>query len=193
MIPTIPLNSRHTFIQYKKSIATGVKIEFCKCFMRCFHRMVYYEENLTGCITVQQHAYSTQCYSCLSSCLINLSIHIFRDGAGNQCCYSETGSLVFAADTFQGSTPDKSHDWGAAPYMRPGYVPSLSHWIRDVVTFYYCCLWNEYGSCDHYMDLRPTKDCTGYNPPVLGTFNLVFCAMMFYAFWFIFLDQVTLN
>lgn len=87
-------------------------------------------------------------------------------GAGNQCCYGKTGHLIFAADTFQGSTPDKSHDWGAVPYGTPGYVPSLSHWIDDVITFYYCCLWDGYNSCDYYMDLRPTRDCTGYNPPI---------------------------
>ncbi|XP_060564063.1 sushi domain-containing protein 2-like isoform X2 [Ruditapes philippinarum] len=88
------------------------------------------------------------------------------NGAGNQCCYGKSGHLIFAADTFQGSTPDKSHDWGAAPYGKPGHVPSLSHWIDDVVTFYYCCLWDEYNSCDYYMDVRPTSDCTGYTPPV---------------------------
>ncbi|KAL4230851.1 hypothetical protein ACF0H5_011225 [Mactra antiquata] len=86
-------------------------------------------------------------------------------GGGNQCCYGRSGILIYAADSNQGSTPDKSHDWGAAPYGRPGYVPSLSHWIDDVVTFYYCCIWTGYKSCDYYMDLRPTKDCTGYTPP----------------------------
>ncbi|WAR00091.1 SUSD2-like protein, partial [Mya arenaria] len=88
------------------------------------------------------------------------------NGAGNQCCYSSTGLLIYAADTFQGSTPDRGHDWGAAPYRTPGHVPSLSHWLEDVVTFYYCCLWTGYNSCDYYMDQRPTKDCAGYNPPI---------------------------
>jgi hypothetical protein len=50
-------------------------------------------------------------------------------------------NLKFAADSFQGSTPDRSHTWGAAPYGSNGLVPSMSHWIKDVVTFYYCCLW----------------------------------------------------
>ncbi|XP_052245038.1 sushi domain-containing protein 2-like isoform X2 [Dreissena polymorpha] len=87
-------------------------------------------------------------------------------GAGNQCCYSSTGLLIYAEDTFQGSTPDKGHDWGAAPYGKKFYVPSLSHWLEDVVTFYYCCLWTGYNSCDYYMDQRPTKNCAGYNPPI---------------------------
>ncbi|WAR00181.1 SUSD2-like protein, partial [Mya arenaria] len=102
------------------------------------------------------------------------------NGAGNQCCYSSTGLLIYAADTFQGSTPDRGHDWGAAPYRTPGHVPSMSHWLEDVVTFYYCCLWTGYNSCDYYMDQRPTKDCAGYNPPIpvssygqghIGTFS----------------------
>ncbi|KAL3880389.1 hypothetical protein ACJMK2_032633 [Sinanodonta woodiana] len=86
-------------------------------------------------------------------------------GSGNQCCYGPDGVLRFAADTFQGSTPDRSHDWGAAPYVLPGRVPAMSHWIKDVVTFYYCCLWVDYSKCDHYMDQRPTRDCSGYIPP----------------------------
>ncbi|XP_061189248.1 sushi domain-containing protein 2-like [Saccostrea echinata] len=88
-----------------------------------------------------------------------------QEGAGNQCCYGHNGQLRFAADTFQGSTPDRSHDWGAAPYVKPGFVPSLSHWIQDVVTFYYCCLWTDYQDCDYYMDQRGTRDCSGYSPP----------------------------
>ncbi|XP_052792972.1 sushi domain-containing protein 2-like [Mya arenaria] len=88
------------------------------------------------------------------------------NGAGNQCCYSSAGLLVYAADTFKGSTPDRGHDWGAAPYRSQGYVPSLSHWLDDIITLHYCCVWTEYKSCDYYMDQRPTKDCAGYNPPV---------------------------
>lgn len=90
------------------------------------------------------------------------------DDAGNQCCYGHDGQLRFAADTFQGSTPDRSHDWGAAPYVKPGLVPSLSHWLQDVVTFYYCCLWTDYQDCDYYMDQRGTRDCSGYSPPKQG-------------------------
>lgn len=98
------------------------------------------------------------------------SVHPSPDGSGNQCCYEHDGSLRYAADTYQGSTPDRSHDWGAAPYGVPGRVPSLSHWIHDVVTFYYCCLWVEdYAGCDYYMNRRPTKDCNVYTPPHAAT------------------------
>ncbi|RUS82606.1 hypothetical protein EGW08_009634 [Elysia chlorotica] len=90
------------------------------------------------------------------------------DGAGNQCCYSESGQLVYSQLSYQGSTPDRSHDWGAHPYGGPNLVPSLSHWKHDVVTFYYCCLWNEYKLCDLYMERRPTQDCKNYQVPAVA-------------------------
>ena len=108
-------------------------------------------------------------------CIIDTNPVTFRQGAGNQCCYNPKGRLMFSSDTFNGSTPDRSHDWGAAPYGTPDYIPSMSHWIHDVVSFYHCCLWVEYGSCDHYMDLRSTKDCTGYTPPMPGIKYILYC------------------
>ncbi|XP_060604753.1 sushi domain-containing protein 2-like isoform X2 [Ruditapes philippinarum] len=88
------------------------------------------------------------------------------NGAGNQCCYSAKGYLVFAADTYFGSTADRSHDWGAAPYGKPGHVPILSHWVDDIIPLFICCQWTDFKSCDYYVDLRGTTDCTEYNPPV---------------------------
>lgn len=109
----------------------------------------------------------------------------FRNAAGNQCCYGTSGLLVFTADTYFGSTPDKTHDWGAAPYGKPGYVPLLSHWVLDIVQLHYCCVWDDYNSCDYYMELRPTTDCTGYNPPVPGWIIIMAsrsscCSKLFY-------------
>ncbi|GFN81799.1 sushi domain-containing protein 2-like, partial [Plakobranchus ocellatus] len=92
-----------------------------------------------------------------------------EEGAGNQCCYSSSNQLLYSQLSYQGSTPDRSHDWGAAPYGEPDRVPSLSHWKHDVVSFYYCCLWNEYELCDLYMEQRPTKDCKDYNVPAIAT------------------------
>ncbi|CAL1545125.1 unnamed protein product [Lymnaea stagnalis] len=91
-----------------------------------------------------------------------------KEGAGNQCCYDKGGHLIHSQLSFQGSTPDRSHVWGAAPYNKPDLVPSLSHWKHDVVSYYYCCLWNEFGLCDKYMRQRPTADCKKYEPPGLG-------------------------
>ncbi|KAK3576419.1 hypothetical protein CHS0354_025181 [Potamilus streckersoni] len=108
---------------------------------------------------------SSNCYYHKGAAHCVRAVQPSPQGSGNQCCYGPDGALRFAADTFQGSTPDRSHDWGAAPYVVPGRVPALSHWIKDVVTFYYCCLWVDYSKCDHYMDQRPTRDCSGYNPP----------------------------
>ena len=99
----------------------------------------------------------------LSLCLLNR-----QDGSGNQCCYEQDGNLLYAADTYQGSTPDRSHDWGSMPYGAPYHVPSLSHWTHDVITFYYCCLWVEYRECNYYMDRRATRDCKAYTPPHSG-------------------------
>ena len=62
-----------------------------------------------------------------------------------------------------------SCDTGAAPYNAPGHVPGLSHWLFDVITYQYCCLWNNITSmCNIYMGQRPTKDCDRYQSVVAG-------------------------
>ncbi|CAG5123740.1 unnamed protein product, partial [Candidula unifasciata] len=78
-----------------------------------------------------------------------------KDGAGNQCCYNNDGTLSHS----------QLHVWGVYPYNYPGRVPELSHWRHDVSSFFYCCLWNEYELCDLYMELRPTTDCQNYDVP----------------------------
>lgn len=94
--------------------------------------------------------------------------YIRSEGAGNQCCYNKDGLLQYAADSYQGSTPDRSHSWGAAPYGKPNLVPDFSHWQHDVITFYYCCLWTNNRECDRYMERRPTRDCVDYKSPSYG-------------------------
>ena len=83
--------------------------------------------------------------------------------SGTQCCYKDNGDLMYAGDTDQGSTADRSHVWGAEPYQEINMVPSLSHWKHDVITFYFCCIWGN--DCKTYMTLRPTADCKEYIPP----------------------------
>ncbi|PVD34907.1 hypothetical protein C0Q70_06188 [Pomacea canaliculata] len=97
--------------------------------------------------------------------------HVCRksEGAGNQCFYNKDGLLQYAADSYQGSTPDRSHSWGAAPYGKPNLVPDFSHWQHDVITFYYCCLWTNNRECDRYMERRPTRDCVDYKSPSYAT------------------------
>lgn len=90
------------------------------------------------------------------------SVYASSDHAGTQCCYDQSGYLMYAGDSDQGSTSDRAHVWGSEPYVYAGMVPSLSHWVHDVITFYYCCLWGT--ECKQYMDLRKTIDCANYEP-----------------------------
>ncbi|OCU02148.1 hypothetical protein XELAEV_18007909mg [Xenopus laevis] len=83
--------------------------------------------------------------------------------SGQQCCYDSAGAQVLTFDSIGGSTPDRGHDWGSPPYRKPPRVPGFSHWMYDVITFYYCCLWSD--NCQYYMDLRPSSDCRTYKPP----------------------------
>ncbi|KAK0134625.1 Sushi domain-containing protein 2 [Merluccius polli] len=87
-------------------------------------------------------------------------------GAGQQCCYDSTGTQVLTADSIGGSTPDRAHDWGSPPYQLPPRVPGQSHWVYDVLSFYYCCLWSEH--CHYYFKHRPSSDCRTYQPPKSG-------------------------
>uniref|UniRef100_A0A3Q0SK04 Sushi domain containing 2 n=1 Tax=Amphilophus citrinellus TaxID=61819 RepID=A0A3Q0SK04_AMPCI len=84
-------------------------------------------------------------------------------GAGQQCCYDSTGAQVLTADSIGGSTPDRAHDWGSPPYKKPPRVPGLSHWVYDVLSFYYCCLWSD--NCNYYFKHRPSSDCRHYKSP----------------------------
>ncbi|XP_076853996.1 sushi domain-containing protein 2 isoform X2 [Brachyhypopomus gauderio] len=84
-------------------------------------------------------------------------------GAGQQCCYDHTGAQVLTGDSIGGSTPDRGHDWGSPPYIKPPRVPGFSHWKYDVITFYYCCLWSD--NCHYYFSHRPSSGCRAYQPP----------------------------
>ncbi|RMC05871.1 hypothetical protein DUI87_17414 [Hirundo rustica rustica] len=84
-------------------------------------------------------------------------------GAGQQCCYDATGTQILTRDSTGGSTPDRGHDWGSPPFLKPPRIPGFSHWLYDVISFYYCCLWAD--NCDFYMKRRPSSDCRTYRPP----------------------------
>uniref|UniRef100_A0A3Q1GMK7 Sushi domain containing 2 n=1 Tax=Acanthochromis polyacanthus TaxID=80966 RepID=A0A3Q1GMK7_9TELE len=83
--------------------------------------------------------------------------------SGQQCCYDKTGVQVLTEDSVGGSTPDRAHDWGAPPFKKPPRIPGLSHWIYDVLSFYYCCLWSD--NCNYYFKHRPSSDCRRYQSP----------------------------
>ncbi|MBN3298887.1 SUSD2 protein, partial [Amia calva] len=86
--------------------------------------------------------------------------------AGQQCCYDSTGAQVLTADSIGGSTPDRGHDWGSPPFKKPPRVPGVSHWLYDVISFYYCCLWSD--NCHYYFTHRPSSDCRTYKAPKSG-------------------------
>ncbi|XP_074650365.1 sushi domain-containing protein 2-like [Tubulanus polymorphus] len=88
-------------------------------------------------------------------------------GAGNQCCYNSAGLLMYSMDSYNGSTPDRAASFGKYPYEKPPYLPRLSHWIRDVVSYYHCCLYSD--NCLQYMTLRPTTSCKSYASPKAAT------------------------
>ncbi|XP_073481569.1 sushi domain-containing protein 2 [Aquarana catesbeiana] len=90
-----------------------------------------------------------------------------RYAAGQQCCYDAYGTQVLTSDSIGGSTPDRGHDWGSPPYRKPPRIPGFSHWLYDVITFYYCCLWSD--NCQYYMELRPSSDCHTYKPPKVAS------------------------
>ncbi|XP_007439094.1 sushi domain-containing protein 2 isoform X1 [Python bivittatus] len=83
--------------------------------------------------------------------------------AGQQCCYDASGTQVLTGDSMGGSTPDRGHDWGAPPYKKPPRIPGFSHWLYDVISFYYCCLWSD--NCSLYFKHRPSSGCKRYHPP----------------------------
>lgn len=87
-------------------------------------------------------------------------------GSGQQCCYDSTGTLVLTGDSNRGSTPDRAHDWGSPPYRAPPRVPGYSHWLYDVMSFYYCCLWSDH--CQVYLSHRNSSGCRNYQPPRAG-------------------------
>uniref|UniRef100_A0A3Q2ZGJ4 Sushi domain containing 2 n=1 Tax=Kryptolebias marmoratus TaxID=37003 RepID=A0A3Q2ZGJ4_KRYMA len=107
-----------------------------------------------------------------------------RHGSGQQCCYDSSGALVLTGDSVGGSTPDRAHDWGAPPYREPPRIPGYSHWLYDVTSFFYCCLWSDL--CNVYLDHRPSSGCRKYQPPgagvVLGSLHFVTFDGLSYTF-----------
>ncbi|XP_035496038.2 sushi domain-containing protein 2 isoform X2 [Scophthalmus maximus] len=100
------------------------------------------------------------------------SVHCVRalqastQGSGQQCCYDGTGALVLTGDSIGGSTPDRPHDWGSPPYGEPPRLPGYSHWLHNVASFYFCCLWSDH--CHVYFRRRPSSGCRNYRPPKAG-------------------------
>ena len=74
-------------------------------------------------------------------------IYLFQnsshDGAGQQCCYDLAGYLMMTSDNKWGGNPLRNHNLGVLPWNEANKIPSLSHWLSDILPFYPCCLWQD--------------------------------------------------
>ncbi|KAF5296959.1 hypothetical protein FQR65_LT10111 [Abscondita terminalis] len=96
-------------------------------------------------------------------------------GAGQQCCYDRNQYLMLSHDQLWGSSPHRCHNLGYSPWNEATKVPTLSHWLHDIVPKYLCCRWNyeqSSGCRSLRTQRRPTQDCVGYqSPAVAGVFG----------------------
>uniref|UniRef100_A0A1I7RLD5 Protein mesh n=2 Tax=Bursaphelenchus xylophilus TaxID=6326 RepID=A0A1I7RLD5_BURXY len=97
-------------------------------------------------------------------------------GAGQVCCYDYNGWLMFSDDFeyndqylrfYSAGVPYRAHPWGAFPYKRPPYVPTLSNLYNDLLPYDYCCKWA--GHCEFYFWRRQTSTCQMYKAPTLAS------------------------
>ncbi|XP_070567840.1 protein mesh-like isoform X2 [Ptychodera flava] len=89
------------------------------------------------------------------------------EGTGRECCYDAAGSIIESADSFDAGPSHSRHHGGIAPYNSPGKIPYMSHFKEDVLPFYRCCVLSDFNKslCDKYFELRPSHNCTDYEPP----------------------------
>ncbi len=59
---------------------------------------------------------------------------------------------MMTADNKWGGNPLRNHKLGVLPWNEANKIPSLSHWLMDVIPFYPCCLWQDEQStgCEAY-------------------------------------------
>ena len=111
----------------------------------------------------------------LMSCITNFSY----DGSGQQCCYDLAGYLMMTTDNKWGSNPLRNHNLGLLPWNEANKIPTMSHWLADVLPFYPCCMWQSEQSngCQMYRFERRSSQVTTLAES-LNTFrkkNWVFC------------------
>ncbi|PIO64558.1 AMOP domain protein [Teladorsagia circumcincta] len=96
-------------------------------------------------------------------------------GAGQTCCYDWDGWLMFSDDFeyndqylrfYSAGVPYRAHPFGAFPYKRPPYVPTMSNFFNDLLPYEMCCKWA--GHCEFYFWRRQTSTCQEYKPPTIG-------------------------
>ncbi len=97
-------------------------------------------------------------------------------GSGQMCCYDFEGWLMFSDDYeynaqflsfYSAGVPYRAHPWGAFPYKRPPFVPSLSNLYNDILPYDVCCKWA--GHCEFYYWRRQTSGCQEYRAPITGS------------------------
>ena len=110
----------------------------------------------------------TSIYMCITEIVTNIHfVLVFvmtsPNGGSQQACYDLEGRLL--SSTNGGGTYDKSHVRGR---LWPLVVPYVSHYFKDVLTYDMCCSWSS--NCAKYLEVRPTDDCFGYQPPTPGLY-----------------------
>ncbi|KAH7726583.1 Protein K03H1.5 [Aphelenchoides avenae] len=92
-------------------------------------------------------------------------------GAAQMCCYDYEGWLMFSDDFeynnqylrfYSAGVPYRAHPWGAFPYKRPPYVPTMSNFYNDLLP----CKWA--GHCEFYFWRRQTSSCQMYKAPSIA-------------------------
>ena len=75
------------------------------------------------------------------------------NGAGQQCCYDESGALIIDPELGAG-TVDRAWVGGSFPY-----AGAIQHYIRDVLPYENCCGFFGADSiyCDQYFAVRPSN------------------------------------
>ena len=79
---------------------------------------------------------------------------------------------MLTADNQWGGNPLRNHNLGVLPWNEANKIPTLSHWLSDILPFYTCCLWQGEQSqgCQNYrFERRASQDCVGYQPPAGAT------------------------
>ncbi|WKX89454.1 hypothetical protein Q1695_008814 [Nippostrongylus brasiliensis] len=96
-------------------------------------------------------------------------------GAGQSCCYDWDGWLMFSDDFeyndqylrfYSAGVPYRAHPFGAFPFKRPPYVPTMSNFYNDLLPYDVCCKWA--GHCEFYFWRRQTSTCQEYHPPSIA-------------------------
>ena len=86
--------------------------------------------------------------------------------SGSLCCYNQGGHLLYSGDNIASSAPSRRHPWlQSDPHEDAPHVPTMSHWLHDVIPYYHCCKWqdNEQDCYGKFAENRLTVGCSAYD------------------------------